>query len=303
MTNPKVVILCGGLGTRLRSVDAYEDTGYRPKPLVEIGGRPILWHIMKIYAHYGFNEFVLCLGHRGNMIKEYFLNYRLMNSDFTLELGGAGGITTDSPNSDEGWRITLVQTGETAMTGARVKRVEKYIDGDYFMLTYGDGVADIDIRRLVQFHLSHGGIGTLTGVYPSSRFGELVVREQQGERPGYRVLKFSEKPEIKDGTDALPVPAAGQVRGSGSGFISGGFFVFNRAFFNYLGNDDSCILEREPLERLASDGELHMYRHTGFWQCMDSYRELLLLNQLWGNPRPPWKVWQEGPEHALNIGG
>ncbi len=295
MKKPKVVILCGGLGTRLRAVEPIEETEYRPKPLVEVGGRPILWHIMKIYAHYGFNEFILCLGHKGNMIKEYFLNYRLINSDVTVRLGRGSDVRIEHPRGDEDdWVVTLADTGEKAMTGARVKRIERYIDDDHFMLTYGDGVTDLDIRQLLEFHAAHARIGTVTGVYPSSRFGELVVRQRDGESLGYEVLKFSEKPHTQAGISALPIPASGQVKGAGTGFISGGFFSFRREFFDYLQDDDSCILEREPLEKLALDGELRMFKHTGFWQCLDSYRELILLNQMWTGPRPPWKVWDEG---------
>ncbi len=299
MKKPKVVILCGGLGTRLRSVDLPEDAVHRPKPLVEVGGRPILWHIMKIYAHYGYNEFVLCLGHKGNMIKEYFLNYRLMQSDLTLRMGQMSSVKIENSNCDEDWVITLADTGERAMTGARIKRIEKYIDDDYFMVTYGDGVADIDIHRLVEFHMSHGKIGTVTGVYPSARFGELVVDGTE-DGPGHSVLRFSEKPPTDRKMDTLPIPASGQVHGAGSGFINGGFFVFNKEFFKYLKDDDNCIFEREPLERLASDGELRMYKHTTFWQCMDSYRELVLLNQLWNAPRPPWKLWEDERGHPAD---
>ncbi len=294
MKTPKVVILCGGLGTRLRSVNPYEDTEYRPKPLVEIGGRPILWHIMKMYAHYGFKEFVVCLGFRGNMIKEYFLNYRLMNDDLTLELGRTNNVKIESSRCEEDWVITLAHTGDRSMTGSRIKQIEKYIDEDYFMVTYGDGVANLDIPRLVQFHLSHGGIGTVTGVFPSSRFGELIVGRNNPEESGAKVLKFSEKPEIGSQIASLPVPASGQMRSSDGGFINGGFFVFNRTFFKYLNDSEDCILEREPLERLTADGELWVYKHKGFWQCMDTYRELTLLNQLWDTPRPPWKVWADG---------
>jgi len=258
----KVVILCGGRGTRLK-----EETEVRPKPLIEISGRPILWHIMKIYAHYGFNEFVLCLGYKARMIKEYFLNYEMMSSDLTLKLG-SNDVKTHNQSQERDWIITFAETGEEAQTGARVKRIEKYIEGDLFMLTYGDAVTNINIKNLLEFHKSHGKIGTITGVYPSSRFGELVIKENQ-------VIHFAEKPQIK------------------GGFINGGFFVFNRKFFNYLKDDDSCYLEGEPLENLASDGELMVYTHEDFWQCMDTYRELEILNNLWRSPKPPWKVWRD----------
>ena len=260
--NIKVVILCGGLGTRLR-----EETEYRPKPMVQVGGRPILWHIMKIYAHYGFKDFVICLGYKGNMIKEYFLNYEAMNNDFTMQLGNRNSTQFHSNHQEKDWCVTLVDTGEEAQTGARVKRIEKYIDGDLFMLTYGDGVANINIEDLLKYHKSHGKIGTMTGVHPSSRFGELVIKNKQ-------IIEFTEKPQI------------------GEGLINGGFFVFNKNFFNQLKEDDNCILEQEPLRNLAVDGELMVYPHDGFWQCVDTYRELEILNNLWESPNPPWNVWK-----------
>jgi glucose-1-phosphate cytidylyltransferase len=258
----KVVILCGGRGTRLK-----EETEVRPKPLVEVGGKPILWHIMKIYAHYGFNEFVLCLGYKGRMIKEYFLNYEMMISDLTLKLG-SNDVKIHNQSQEKDWVITFAETGEEAQTGARIKRIEKYIEDDLFMLTYGDAVTNINIKNLLEFHKSHGKIGTITGVHPSSRFGELVIKDRQ-------VVQFTEKPQIKEG------------------FINGGFFVFNKKFFNYLRDNDNCYLEREPLEKLASDEELMVYAHGGFWQCMDTYRELEILNNLWRSSKPPWKVWRD----------
>ncbi len=258
----KVVILCGGRGTRLK-----EETEVRPKPLVEIGGKPILWHIMKIYAHYGFNEFVLCLGYKGRMIKEYFFNYEMVSSDLTLKLGG-NDVKIHNQSQEKDWIITFVETGEEAQTGARVKRIEKYIEGDLFMLTYGDAVTNINIKNLLEFHKSHGKIGTITGVHPSSRFGELVIKDR-------RVVQFTEKPQVKEG------------------FINGGFFVFDKKFLNYLKDDDNCYLELEPLENLASNEELMVYTHKGFWQCMDTYRELEILNNLWRSSKPPWKVWRD----------
>jgi glucose-1-phosphate cytidylyltransferase len=257
----KVIILCGGRGARLK-----EETEFRPKPLVEIGGKPVLWHIMKIYAHYGFTDFILCLGYKGNMIKEYFLNYEAMNNDFTLRLGNHNKIQFHSNHREKDWNVTLVNTGEEAQTGARIKRAAKYIDGDLFMLTYGDGVANINIKKLAEFHKQHNKIGTITGVHPSSRFGELDIKHK-------RVIEFSEKPQIKEG------------------LISGGFFVFNKKFIDYLKEDDDCYLEKEPLEKLAADGELMAYTHDGFWQSVDTYRELELLNNLWRNRNSPWKVW------------
>lgn len=256
----KVIILCGGMGTRLR-----EETEYKPKPLVEIGGKPILWHIMKIYANYGFKDFVLCLGYKGNMIKEYFLDYEMLNSDFTIELASKK-IQIHNSISEHDWQVTLANTGESAMTGARIKKVEKYVDSDIFMLTYGDGVANIDISKLIDFHKSHGKIGTVTGVNPASKFGELSIK-------GENVLQFSEKPQMNEG------------------FINGGFFVFNKEFFKYLNKNDDCVLEKGPLENLAKDGELMIYKHTDFWHCMDTYRDSLLLNELWASKNPPWKIW------------
>ena len=255
----KVVVLCGGLGTRLR-----EETEYRPKPMVEIGGRPILWHIMKLYAHGGFSDFVLCLGYRGNMIKEYFLNYEAMNNDFTICLGPQSKIQFNAVHEEQGFRVTLADTGLSTMTGGRVKRIQKYIGDDTFLLTYGDGVADLDIARLVDFHRSHGKLATVTAVSPSSRFGVLEMNKN-------RVMSFLEKPRTE-------------------GVASAGFFVFNRKVFDYLGGDD-CTLEREPLERLAREGELMAYKHEGFFFAMDTYREYEYLNQLWSSGQAPWKVW------------
>lgn len=254
----KVVILCGGKGTRMR-----EETEYRPKPMVEIGGRPLLWHIMHIYSHFGFKDFIVCLGYKGNMIKQYFLNYEAMNNNFTIQLGNRGAIQYHDNHKEADWSVTLVDTGEDSQTGARVKKVKKYVDSDTFMLTYGDGVANINIQDLLRYHKSHGKIGTLTGVHPPSRFGELVLNEN-------RVELFSEKPQTM------------------KGLINGGFFVFNNTFFDYLDNDDGCILEKKPLEDLSADGELMVYPHEGFWQCVDTYRELQALNKMWKSSDAPW---------------
>ena len=259
----KVVILCGGLGTRLRT-----ETEFRPKPMVEIGGRPLLWHIMKLYAHRGHDDFVLALGSKGEQIKHYFLNYEAMTRDITVRLGVAAAVTLHG-RSIEPWTVTLADTGAAAMTGARVKRIERYVgDEDMFMLTYGDGVADIDLAKLVAFHRRHGRIATVTGVRPPSRFGELLTS-------GSRVVEFSEKPSISQG------------------YINGGFFVFNRAVFTYLSDDDTCVLERDPLERLAKDHQLEMYAHDGYWQCMDTPRDLQHLQEAWERGAP-WKVWTDG---------
>ena len=256
----KVIILCGGSGTRLR-----EETEFRPKPMVEIGHLPILWHIMKSFSSYGYNDFVLCLGYKGEVIKNYFLNYEQLSSDFTIELK-SGNVQIYKKHEEHDWRITLVDTGLDAMTGARVKRVEKYVDGDTFMLTYGDGVTDLNISELVTYHRSGGKIGTVTGVSPPSRYGELGIM-------GDRVVSFREKPLTQ------------------ASFINGGYFVFDRSFFDYLSDHESCVLEREPLARLAEDGQLGVYSYDGFWQCMDTYRDYLYLNELWDQGRALWKVW------------
>lgn len=258
-----VVILAGGYGTRLR-----EQTEFIPKPMVPIGPRPILWHIMKIYAHYGCKRFIICLGYKGGIIKDYFLHYRMRDSDFTIKLDDHENILIHSVHHENDWEVTLSDTGQNAMTGARIRRIEKYISADRFFLTYGDGLADIDIGRLLDFHDSHGKIITVTGVRPPSRFGELIVKDGQ-------VIEFGEKPQ------------------TGSSLINGGFFVCNQQVFSYLLDDDQCIFEREPLERLTGDGELMVYHHTGFWQCMDTLRDVNLLNDYWGRGDAPWKVWDD----------
>lgn len=262
MTPPPAVILCGGMGLRLR-----EETERRPKPLVEIGGKPILWHLMKIYNHYGVRDFVLCLGYLGEMIKRYFLHYNIMNSDCRIhpQSGAPPLIEVLSPGLED-WTVTLADTGLEAQTGARIKRIERYITTDMFMLTYGDGLADINIAKLLEFHRRHGKIATVTGVHPSSRFGELMSE-------GGRVVEFSEKPQAR------------------AGLINGGFFVFNRKVFSYLSDSPNCVLEGEPLERLARDRELMVYAHEGFWQCMDTYRDFHLLNSLWTSGKASWKIW------------
>jgi glucose-1-phosphate cytidylyltransferase len=257
----QTVILAGGMGTRLR-----EETEYRPKPMIEIGGRPILWHIMKLYARAGFRDFIICLGYKADLVKDYFLQYEAMNSDFTIRLGQRATITYHGNHFERDWTVTLADTGLDAMTGARVKRVARYLEGDSFMLTYGDGVADIDIAALVAFHRQSGTIGTVTGVRPTSRFGELMAN-------GDQVVDFNEKPQTH------------------SGLVNGGFFVFDRRFLDYVSDDASCVLEREPLEGLVRDGQLSVYRHPGFWQCMDTYRDYQYLNQLWAAGQAPWKCW------------
>jgi glucose-1-phosphate cytidylyltransferase len=257
----KVVILCGGQGTRLR-----EETEFRPKPMVEIGGRPILWHIMKYYAHHGLRDFVLCLGYRGNMIKEYFLNYEAMNNDCTVCLGNQRQITYHGEHGESGFSVTLAETGADTMTGGRLKRVEKYVDGDEFLLTYGDGVSDVNLTHLLDFHRSHGRLATVTAVRPVSRFGMLEVDGSGG------VCQFSEKPIV-------------------DGWISAGHFVLNRKVFSYLSGDD-CIFEKEPLERLAAEGQLAAYRHDGFFFAMDTYREYKYLNEIWASGIAPWRLWR-----------
>jgi glucose-1-phosphate cytidylyltransferase len=256
----KVVILCGGLGTRLR-----EETEFRPKPLVEIGGRPILWHIMKLFAHHDLRDFVLCLGYRGNMIKEYFLNYEAMNNDFTIHLGQKSHIEYKGTHKEQDFCVTLADTGQDSMTGGRIRRIENHVKGERFMVTYGDGLADLDIGALLACHASHGRLATVTMVKPMSRFGVIDVGE------GGRVRHFSEKPQ----SDTL---------------ASAGFFVFEPGIFDYL-DGDGCVLEREPLERLASEGQLMAYHHCGFFHAMDTYREYTFLNELWASGKAPWRVW------------
>ena len=259
----KVVILCGGLGTRFR-----EETEFRPKAMVEIGGRPILWHLMKIYAHHGLTDFILCLGYKGLMIKDFFLNYQARMADVTVRLGRTTTTEFHGTTPEEGWCVTLAETGEAAQTGSRVRKVLPYLTDDICCLTYGDGLGNIDIPRVIAFHRAHGKIGTVTGVRPPSRFGEL-------EAEGDRVTVFAEKPQVS------------------AGLINGGFFVFNREFIErYLAPDsDDVVLEREPLQRLAADGELMVWQHEGFWQPMDTFREWRLLDELWRSGAAPWKVW------------
>jgi glucose-1-phosphate cytidylyltransferase len=261
---PPVMILCGGLGTRLR-----EETEVRPKPMVEIGGRPILWHIMKLYSWYGLKEFILCLGYKSRIIKEYFLDYKAYSSDVTVQLGSPESVEYHGGHGEEDWRVTLVETGQLAQTGARVARAARYVQGEAFCLTYGDGVGDIDIAALIRFHRSHGKIGTVTGVRPPGRFGELRAAADG------RAIEFNEKHQVTEG------------------IINGGFFVFRREFLSrYVDDRDDLVLEQEPLQQLARDGELMVYAHEGFWQPMDTYREVRLLEQLWGSGKAPWKVWE-----------
>jgi len=257
-----VVILCGGRGRRFQ-----EQTQYRPKPMIEIGTQPMLWHIMKTYAQHGFREFVLCLGYKGELIKEYFLNYRWLTNDITVDLG-TNEIEIIGRSQRDDWRVTLVDTGYDAKTGARVKRIEPYVRGERFMLTYGDGVTNLDIGQLLQFHRSHGCVGTVTGVAPVSQYGELTIRDDS-------VVSFREKP-ARDGA-----------------LISGGYFVFEREFFDYLEDDDECVLERAPLQQLTDAGQLRVNSHHDFWQCMDTARDYEYLTELWDSGRAPWRIWRD----------
>src|SRR3989338_4561967 len=256
----KTVILCGGLGTRLK-----EETEFRPKPMVPIGNRPILWHIMKIYAHYGFKDFILALGYKGDMVKEYLQNYELMNNDVTIELGRPENRIVHQNHGEVGWRITLADTGQHAFKGSRLKQIEQYIDEDVLMVTYGDGVGNIDIPALLAFHHSHGKIATMTGATVASQFGELSIREND-------VTSFTEKPKS-------------------SSFVNSGFFVFNKEIFNYLTNDDKYDLEYGTLEKLSQEGQIKVYKHKGFWACMDTFRDMEYLNKLWNEGKAEWKVW------------
>lgn len=255
----KVVILCGGKGTRLR-----EETEFRPKPMIEIGGRPILWHIMKTYAFYGFKNFILCLGYKGEVIREYFHQYAIQNRNFTIDLR-TGECQYHGSNEIPDWCVTLVDTGDETMTGGRVKKIEKYIDQDLFLLTYGDGLTDLNISETLNFHKSHGKIGTVTGVSPPSRYGELFIE-------GDLVSSFKEKPKTTCSK------------------INGGYFVFSKRFFEYLEDREDCVLEKEPLQTLGADGQLNVFQHQGFWQCMDTYRDYKFLTDLWEKGNAPWKV-------------
>jgi glucose-1-phosphate cytidylyltransferase len=254
----KAVILAGGLGTRIS-----EETAVRPKPMIEIGGRPILWHIMKIYSAYGINDFIVCCGYKGYVIKEYFANYFLHMSDITFDI--ANNKMEVHQASAEPWKITLVDTGDNTMTGGRIKRVASYVGDEDFCCTYGDGVSDIDIGKLVAFHKSHGKLATITAVQPLGRFGSLDMEEDL-------ITGFKEKP-----------------RGEG-GWINGGFFVLSPKVFDYV-EDDSVSWERQPMERLAQEGQMLAYKHEGFWQPMDTLREKVLLEELWSSGKASWKKW------------
>jgi glucose-1-phosphate cytidylyltransferase len=258
MMKIKVAILAGGVGSRLS-----EETQLKPKPMVEIGGRPILWHIMKHYSHYGFNEFVIALGYKGEQIKKYFVDYGALESNLTVKLGS--GTVTRHQNGHPDWSLELIDTGVATLTGGRIKRLAPYIGKDTFMLTWGDGVSNVDLHRLLEFHRSHGKLATVTAVRPPARFGHMAF-------DGERVITFSEKPQAAEG------------------WINGAFFVLEPEVFDFIDGDETQW-EREPMERLAREGQLMAYRHTDFWQCMDTLRDKALLESLWQNGGALWKTW------------
>jgi glucose-1-phosphate cytidylyltransferase len=256
----KTVILAGGLGTRLG-----QQTDTIPKPMVPIGGKPILWHVMKIYSHYGFNDFIICLGTKASVIKNYFYEYEIINNDFTIDIS-SGDIEYHNVHREKNWKVTLVDTGQDTLKGGRIKRVGKYLDSETNMLTYGDGLSDVNLKKLLEFHQSHKKLVTVTGVRRPSRFGEVV--EKNG-----RVLSFTEKPQFS------------------KELISGGFMVFNKGMLDYLTEDENCDFEIGPLENLAKAGQVMVYKHEGSWDCMDHERDVTYLNQLWRENKAFWKVW------------
>lgn len=257
----KTVILAGGFGTRIS-----EESAIRPKPMVEIGGRPILWHIMKIYSAHGLNDFIICCGYKGYMIKEYFANYFLQMSDVHFNM--KDNKMTILQNNVEPWKVTLLDTGEKTMTGGRIKRVKKYIGNETFCLTYGDGVSDINIKKLIEFHKSQKALATLTAVQPPGRFGVIDIHEEETH-----IMAFREKME-----------------GDGA-WVNGGFFVLEPEVINYI-SDDMTVWEQEPLQKIAKDGKLCAYKYIGFWQPMDTLRDKMYLESLWESGSPPWKVWE-----------
>ena len=262
-TNIPVAILCGGKGTRLR-----EETEFRPKPIINVGEKPIIWHIMKTYAHYGFKDFFLCLGYKGEIIRDYFFNYDWNHSDVKLELGSKKVTKLENNHDEEDWRIWLIDTGQETMTGGRLKRLSSYMEktgSDIFLATYGDGVCNVNIAEVVAFHRSHGKLATMTAVRPASRFGELMIEDDL-------VTSFNEKPAISEG------------------WINGGYFVLDRKVLDFI-EGDSTVFEAQPLKILSDMGELAVYQHDGFWQCMDTYRELELLNNLYNSGKAQWKIW------------
>lgn len=259
----KVLILAGGYGTRLS-----EETGIKPKPMVEIGGKPILWHIMKIYSHYGFSDFVILLGYKGFIIKEYFANYFLHNSSVTIDL--RDNSISVLQNKSENWRITLLDTGVDTMTGGRIKQAENLVNGEDFLLTYGDGVSNVNISELVKFHSGHDGILTLTAIQHSEKYGLISTDGKQN-----KVGSFMEKPKGEQG------------------WINGGFFVCSSEVFNYISNDPGCIFERKPLETITTEGKLYAYKHGGFWQAMDALKDKNDLEELWKTNNAKWKIWKD----------
>lgn len=260
----KVVILAGGLGTRIS-----EESHLKPKPMIGIGDQPILWHIMKIYSSFGFNDFIICCGYKGHIIKEYFADYYLHRSDVTFDFSDGNRMTVHE-NVAEPWRVTLVDTGLNTQTGGRVKRVQKYIGNKPFMLTYGDGVGDVNLNALLEQHKESGKIATLTGIQPGGRFGVLDL-----DKTGTSVSGFREKAR-EDG-----------------GWVNGGFMVMEPRVFDYLSANEDCVLERAPMETLSRDSQLGVYKHYGFWQCMDTMRDKIILEDLWAKKCAPWKVWKD----------
>jgi glucose-1-phosphate cytidylyltransferase len=259
----KVVILCGGRGTRLR-----EETEFRPKPMVPIGGKPILWHIMKYYAHFGHKEFILCLGYKGEMIKEYFRNYLWNTCDVSLSLGRQPRLQFHDRHSEEGWKVTLASTGENSMTAYRVRLIRRYIPkGDAFLLTYGDGLSTIDINASIKSHKKAGCVCTISAVHPAGRFGQMRIDDSGA------IHVFTEKPQMEEA------------------YVNGGYMVCDQKLFDYLPDDPAVMLEREPISNLVRDGQLHSFKHEGFWQPMDTYQETQYLNRLWEEGKAPWKVW------------
>ncbi len=256
----KVVILAGGLGTRIS-----EETQVKPKPMVEIGGKPILWHIMKIYSHHGFNEFIVCLGYKGHMIKDWFKDHYFHSSDVTLDLEN-NSIDYHKNNNGEKWKVTLVDTGDNSMTGGRLRRVKDYVNNETFMFTYGDGVSDINIRDLVNFHKQHGATATVTTITPEGRFGVVSIDDDN------KVTSFQEKTDTQHK-------------------INGGFFVLEPAVFDYLNDGDATIFEKAPLEKLADDGQLRSFGHNGFWKPMDTLSDKIKLEAMWQSGAAPWKIW------------
>lgn len=255
----KVVLLAGGFGTRIS-----EESQFKPKPMIEIGGMPILWHIMKWYSHFGYKEFIICAGYKQQVIKDFFANYYLYNSDVTFDFSNNGSICVHSDHTED-WKVTVVDTGLTTMTGGRIKRIQKFIGDEPFLLTYGDGVSDVNIKMLTDFHRKSGTKATLTGVLPEGRFGVMDIKED-------KIVSFREKSK------------------NDMGWINGGFMVLEPSIFNYIEGDHTTF-EKEPLEKLSKEGQLTVYKHYGFWQCMDTMRDKEKLEKLWAEDKAPWKVW------------